>query len=133
VSQENVDGSRLLTDAFNRRDVEAVVALRDDEGVWYPAIEASAEGGRTYRGHAEVHQYYKDLAEFAAESHAEFSELYDLGDRVLGVGHLSMKFASGVELDQQAACVWTWRNGKCVESRGYSDPDEALKAVGLEE
>jgi ketosteroid isomerase-like protein len=133
VSQENVELSRLLTDAFNRRDVEAVVALWDDEGVWYPAIEASVEGSRTYRGHAGTRQYYKDLAEFAPESHGEFSELYDLGDRVLGLGRLSMKFASGVELHQEVACVWTWRNGKCVESRRYFDHEQALKAVGLEE
>ena len=94
MSQENLEMSRLMTDAFNRRDVEAVVALWDDEGVWYPAIEASVEGSRTYRGHAGMRQYFKDLAELA-RGYAEFSKLDDLGNRVLGVGHLSMKFASG--------------------------------------
>jgi hypothetical protein len=42
--------------------------------VWYPQIEALTEGRRTYRGHAELRQYYKDLAEFAEEPPREWSE-----------------------------------------------------------
>ena len=47
MSEENVELTLLMSDAFNRRDVEAVVALWDEEGVWYPAMEALTEGRRT--------------------------------------------------------------------------------------
>ena len=133
MSQENVELSLMITEAFNRRDVEAVVALWDDEGEWYPAIEASTEGRKAYRGRAGMREYYDDLAGFAEEGAFEVSEVYDLGDEVLGVGRLSMKFASGVELDQEIACLWTWREGKCVEARGWMSRAEALEAVGLRE
>jgi hypothetical protein len=46
MSRENVEPTLLATDAFNRRDVEAAVALWDQEGVWYPAIEGSPRGRR---------------------------------------------------------------------------------------
>ena len=52
MSQQNVELTLLLSDALNRRDVDAWVALWDDEGVWSPAIETLTEGRRTYRGPA---------------------------------------------------------------------------------
>jgi ketosteroid isomerase-like protein len=133
MSEENVELTLRITDASNRRDVEAVVALWDDEGVWYPAIEVSTEGRKTYSGHAGAQQYYEDLAEFSDESHVEFSEVYDLGDQVVGLGRLSMKFAGGLELEHEGAALFTWRNGKCVEVRTWLSHAEALEAAGLAE
>jgi len=86
----------------------------DPEGVWCPALEEITEG-RTYRGHAGLRQYFEDLAEFSEESHVEYPEVHDLGDRVLGLGRVWVRFASGVELDQETAVLLTWRNGRCVE------------------
>src|SRR5512132_3674572 len=131
MSEENVELTRLLLDAFNRGDVDAVVALWDDEGVWNPAIEALTEGDRSYRGHAGMRRYFEDLAEFAEEGHLEFSEVHDLGDQVLALGHLWMRFTSGVELDDEVAGLFTWRNGKCAEARGWMSHAEALEAAGL--
>ena len=133
MSQENVELALLVADAWSRRDVEATVALWDPEGVWYPVLEGITEGRSAYRGHAEIRQYFEDLAEFSEESHAEYRELRDLGDQVLGLGHFSMRFASGVELDQEVACLYTWRNGKCVEARSWLSHAEALEAAGLRE
>ena len=133
MSRENVELSQRIVDAWNRRDVEAVAALWDDpEGVWYPALEEITEG-RTYRGHAGVRQYFEDLAEFSEEGHVEYPEVHDLGDQVLGLGHLWMRFASGVELNQGVAFIHTWRNGKCVEARTWLSHVAALAAAGLSE
>ena len=71
------------TDAFNRRDMEAAIALWDEEGVWYPAIEVLTEGRRTYRGHAEMRQYYRDLAEFAEEATSSGPRFATLATRCL--------------------------------------------------
>jgi ketosteroid isomerase-like protein len=129
---ENVELSLELNDAWNRRDVDAVVALWDPEGVWYPALEGVTEG-RTYRGHAGIRQYFEDLAEFSGQSDAEFPEVHDLGDQVLGLGSAWFRFASGVELDQEVAFLHTWRNGKCIEARTWLSHAEALQAAGLSE
>ncbi len=132
MSQENVELSRLVNDAWNRRDADAVVVLWDPEGVWSPPLEGITEG-RTYRGHAQLRQYFEDLAEWCEENHAEFSEVHDLGDQVFGLGHVRFRFASGVELDQEVAFLHTWRNGKCVEARAWLSHAEALEAAGLRE
>jgi len=132
MSQENVELTLRALDAWNRRDVEAWIALWDPGGVWHPALEGIAEG-RTYRGHAEIRQEFEDQAEFSEEAHAEFSEVRDLGDQVLGLGHFRMRFASGVELDQESAVLCTWRNGKCVEARAWLSHADALEAAGLRE
>jgi ketosteroid isomerase-like protein len=133
MSEENVELSLLAVDAWNRRDVEASVALFDQEGVWYPAIEASTEGRRTYRGHAGARQYFEDLAQFSVAGHTEYPDVRDLGDQVLGLGRIWLRFASGVELDQEAAFLHTWRDGKCVEARTWLSHAEALEAAGLSE
>jgi ketosteroid isomerase-like protein len=130
MSNENVELSLLIKEAWNRRDAEAVIALLDPQIVWLPPLEAITEG-RTYRGHAGVRQYFNDLKEFSDESHVEFPEVRDLGDRVLGLGAAHFRFASGVELDQEVAFLDTWRNGKCVESRAWLGHAEALEAAGL--
>jgi ketosteroid isomerase-like protein len=127
---ENVELSLELNEGWNRRDMDAVVALWDPEGVWYPALDEVTEG-RTYRGHAGVRQYFEDLAEFSGRSDAEFPEVHDLGDQVLGLGSAWFRFASGVELDQEVAFLHTWRNGKCVEARTWLSHAEALEAAGL--
>jgi ketosteroid isomerase-like protein len=132
MSEENVELSLRLNGAWSRRDVEALIALWDPEGVWYPPFEGITEG-RTYRGHAEMRQYFEDVAEFAEESHAEFTEVHDLGDQVLGLGHAWFRFASGIELDHEHATLFKWRNGKCVEVRSWHSHAEGLEAAGLGE
>ncbi len=131
MSQENVELALLAYDAWNRRDVEAVVALWDPDGVWNPALERDLGGRSTYRGRAGIRQYFEDLAEFSEESHVEYPEVHDLGDQVLGLGHISIRFASGVELDHEVAFIHTWRNGKCVEAQTWRSHAEALEAAGL--
>jgi ketosteroid isomerase-like protein len=132
VSQENVELSLLVTEAWNRRDAEAMVALCDPQVVWFPPLEGITEG-RTYRGHAGMRRYFEDLEEFSDESHLEFPEVHDLGDRVLSLGSVHFRFASGVELDQGTALLNTWRNGKCIEARAWLNHAEALEAAGLSE
>jgi hypothetical protein len=55
MSQENVELSLRLVDAWNRRDVEAVVGLWDSEAVWHPPLEEITEG-REYRGPAGIRE-----------------------------------------------------------------------------
>jgi ketosteroid isomerase-like protein len=132
MSQENVEMTLRFVDAWNRRDVDAWVALWDPEGVWSPALERITEG-RTFRGHAEIRQAQEGLLEFSEESHAEFTEVHDLGDQVLALGRAWLRFASGVELDQETAALLTWRNAKCVDARVWLSHTEALEAAGLAE
>jgi hypothetical protein len=48
MSQENVELTLLINDAWNRRDAEALVALWDPQGVWFPPFEGMGLEGDTY-------------------------------------------------------------------------------------
>jgi ketosteroid isomerase-like protein len=50
---------------------------------------------------------------------------------VTGVAHGTS--ASGVKAEWRQGYVWTVRDGRAVRFRWFSDPAEALQAVGLEE
>jgi ketosteroid isomerase-like protein len=132
MSQGNVERTLLINDAWNRRDVEATIALADPEFVWHPVLEETIET-RAYRGHAGVRRYYEDLSEFSEESHAEYPVIHDLGDQVLGLGRAHFTFTGGIELEQEVAFLLTWSNGKCVEAQTWLSHAEALEAAGLEE
>jgi ketosteroid isomerase-like protein len=132
MSEENVALSKRVLEAWNRRDVEATIALASPEVVWHPVLEETIEG-QTYCGHAGLRQYYRDLAEQRVESQGELTEFRDLGDQVLGLGRLSFRSPIGVDLDSEVACAWRWSEGKCVEARTWLNHAEALEAAGLSE
>ena len=51
MSQEDVESVKRFLDAYNRRDVEGMLAELDPEVEWHPALpEALMEGGQPYIG-----------------------------------------------------------------------------------
>jgi hypothetical protein len=60
MSQENVELVRRAVDAFNRRDLDAFVALTDDDVEVIPR-SAALEGRDHYHGHDGVRRWLKDL------------------------------------------------------------------------
>jgi ketosteroid isomerase-like protein len=135
MSQENVELSDRVTDAFNRHDPEAMVALFDPKCEWLPAIEAEVEGEPVvYLGHDGLRQYFKDVAESFEEYRFDVSECRDLGTRVLLLGRLSARGrGSGVELASDLAALFHVRDGKVTRFVAYWDRDRALADLGLSE
>jgi ketosteroid isomerase-like protein len=63
----------------------------------------------------------------------EVDALHDAGDRVVAVmRQRGRSKATGMPVEMSFAMVWTLRDGKHARMEMYSDPGEALKAVGLE-
>ena len=59
--------------------------------------------------------------------------MHDAGDKVVVlVRQRGRSKAAGMPVDMSFAQVWTLRDGKESRMEMYSDPNEALKAVGLE-
>ena len=135
MSQENVEAFNRYTDAFNRGDVEAMLALLDAEVEWHPILTGSLSGEATvFRGHDGVRELYRDLYETFGEFQVEYSAIRDLGDRIVAVGHwIARGEGSGAETATPVAVVADLKNGKGIRVRTYLDPHEALEAVGLSE
>ena len=135
MSQENVEIVQRGFDAYNRRDVEAMLEDLDPEIEWHPAISAPLEGEATvYRGHEGVRMWVRDLDDVFAEIHAEYSEVRDLGERIVAIGQIRMRgTGSGAETESPLASVTDFKNGKAIRFRTYLDPRQALQAAGLSE
>jgi hypothetical protein len=85
LSQENVDTFRRGAEAYNRRDVEALIADADPGIEWYPAILGKLSGKDTvHRGHDGLRQLMIDIDDTLAEIHVESSEVRDLRHQVSG-------------------------------------------------
>ena len=133
MSQENVEIVRGAFEAFNRGDVDAVVAdfAPDCEYIPSGAIPGRADVSRGPEGYKRWVSWLRDEFDNA---HVQIHELIDAGDRVLvrltarGRGK-----QSGVEASWHLWNVWTLRDGKVVHGQGFTAREEALQAAGLSE
>jgi ketosteroid isomerase-like protein len=128
MSQENVETFKRAIDAYNSRDIEAMVEEVDPEVEWRPAWGEAA----VYRGHEGVRKLFRELDDVLDELHLEYSETRDLGDRVVAIGRVRMRGrGSGAETESPLATVVDLKNGKAIRVRTYLNPREALEAAGL--
>jgi ketosteroid isomerase-like protein len=135
MSEENVEAFKRAVEASNRRDVEAVLEELDPEVEWHPAMAALLGGKATvFRGHEGVRKMLRELDEAFAEIDMEFSEIRDLGERIVAIGRRRTRGkASGAETETPLCYVIELKNGKAIRIRSYLDPREALEAAGLSE
>ena len=135
MSQENVEAFKRAAKAGNRRDFEAMLEEFDPEVEWHPGLAALLGGETTvYRGHEGVRELVRDLNESFAEFDLKYSEIRDLGDRLLAIGRLRARGkASGAVTESPFCYVGEFRNGKVIGVRTFLDPKQALEAAGLRE
>ena len=130
MSQENVERSYRILDAFNRGNVEAALALLDEDVEVVSRLAPIGEG--RYHGHDGFHRWRQNLRDVFPDWHGEFVDVYDLGDftmapvRIRGHGG-----GSGAPVDQVIWQVGEWREGKLVRLSSHDSEAEALEAVGL--
>ena len=128
-----MEAFKRALDAANRRDFEAVLEEIDPEVEWHAALQTLGEAG-VYRGHEALRELDRSFSGVFAEVHYEFSEIRDLGDRVLAVGRMRGRgLESGVETESPWAFLIQFKNGKAIWVRAFLDPREALEAAGLRE
>jgi ketosteroid isomerase-like protein len=91
-------------------------------------------GATVYRGHQGVREGIRELEEAFAEIQAEQTEIRDLGDRVLAIGHLRGRgIESGAITESAIAWIVDFKSGNVLRVREYLEPEKALEAVGLPE
>ena len=135
MSQENIDAFKRGLEAGNRGDVETLLGILDPEVEWHSALHALLGGEQmVFRGHDGVREMLRDLNDAFDEIQIEISEIRDLGDRLVAIGHTRNRGReSGAETESPIAFVVEFKDGKAISLRAYLDPDEALEAAGLRE
>lgn len=133
MSRENVETFKRAADAYNRRDVEAVLQELDPEVEWRSAILMPlGREARVHRGHQGVREGLRDVYEALAEFHVEYPEIRDLSDRIVGIGRVRMRDRqSGVETESPLISVIDVKNGKGIRVWNYLNPEKGLEAAGL--
>jgi ketosteroid isomerase-like protein len=131
MSTENAQIVRRLLEAFNDRDLDAMLAgIHSDAEL--QSLRAQLEG-KAYRGHEGVRQMLADFDEDWTFVRMEATDFREAGDRVVMLGRLHARGrASGVDLDVPIGVVWTLRDGKVVGARTFSEQVDALQAAGFE-
>ncbi|MEK6252399.1 MAG: nuclear transport factor 2 family protein [Actinomycetota bacterium] len=133
MSQENVETFRQVIEAWNQRDEDRAVSYMAPDVEWAPAGPAAVE--RTvYRGREECSRGFAAVWETWDEFHFEETEVRDLGDSVLWLGHVQMRGkTSHVELDQEFANHVVLVGGKIVRVHAFLTWRKALETAGLRE
>jgi ketosteroid isomerase-like protein len=130
MSQRNVELFNKAIEAYNRRDIGAMLELWHPEAVWYP-FTAQVEGDDAYHGHEGLRQWWTNVNATFEELEASVGVVRDLDDAVLALGHLRARFRSGVTLDTEIGWLTRYRDGLGVWGRAYQSHSEALEAAGL--
>jgi ketosteroid isomerase-like protein len=132
MSEENVELAPRTLDEFNRRDVDAFIALLSPDVVWEenPELPGLRE---VYRGRAEVRGWIEEVLEVVENLHIELEELTDLGDdRVFTETVLTARGkGSGVPTELRFWMVLSFAEGKITRRQVSWTRDQALEAAGL--
>ncbi len=131
MSRENLQLATRVGDAVNRRDIGLIEELFHPEFEFHSAI-ARSEGG-VYLGPEGIRQYFRDVDAAWEYFRIEVEDVREAGDQLVVLWHVRAMSRAGVPLDQVAAQVWTWRDGRPWRNESFTDVQEALEAVGLSE
>ena len=133
MSAENVEVFKRGAEAYNRRDVELLLRDLDPDVEWHSALLIPFGGEATVsRGHDGVRAVMSEVFEDLAEIHLEYTDVRDLGDRVVGTGRIRTRGKhSGAVTEMDFGTVADMKNGRAVRVWTYLDPQEALEAAGL--
>jgi uncharacterized protein len=133
MSEENVEIVRRGYEAYNRGDVDGVVAdfARDCE---YIATGALPGTRGVFRGPEGYEQFIAWVRSEFDDARIEVTELIDAGNRVfVSVTLRGRGRQSGVPTTWSFWQVWTMLDGEVVRGQAFVNRDEALEAAGLRE
>lgn len=128
----NTEVVERLLRAFQEGDIEAALADLDPDVELLP-IRAQLEGTR-YRGHEGFRQVLTLFDEDWEYVRLLPQDLRGRGEFVYALLRVQSRGkASGVELDIPIGALWEFRWDQIVRLESFSEPDEALRAAGIED
>ena len=131
MSEENLEIVRQVYEAAARRDTARILTLYDPEvELDASALGVEGRGGDIFRGHEGLRSLFGEWHESWGEIEYDYEELIDAGDQVISVATRHARGrASGVEVEQRFALLWTIREGKVIRVVWFLDRNEALKST----
>ena len=130
MSEDNLDVVRQGYDAFGRGDINALLALLDEQIQWVTPgpSELKTSGRRT--GRQEVGQFFASVNELFDVQRFEPREFIAQGDRVAVVGSETARVrATGKMLELDWVHVFTLRDGNVVAFQEFYDTAAVVAAM----
>jgi ketosteroid isomerase-like protein len=129
MSEEHVEVVRLMWDAFLKGDLQTALSFSHQEVEW---DGTNLPDGQVGRGHEAILDHIKRWADQWEEWTVEVERIIDAGsERVVVLIRERGRSKSGLNIDEHHAELYDVRKRKVVRRQGFSDPSEALEAVGL--
>ncbi len=130
MSRENVDRVLLMYETFNRRDLDGMLALMQEDVEIVPR-SGVLEG--EYVGHAGVRRWWSDLLDVLPDYRADVEDVDAFGPMTLaqirGRAHGAASATPVVETWWQSI---RWRDGRCIWWRNFATKADALETIELE-
>jgi ketosteroid isomerase-like protein len=135
MPRDNFELMRRGLDAYNRRDVEAMLELVDPDVEWYAALDVLLGGDETvYRGYDGIRALFATIDETFSELEAEVTEVRDLDDRLVAIGRLRTRGRrSGAETTSDVGWLIEFGDRRVRKVRTFLDSADALEAAGVSE
>jgi ketosteroid isomerase-like protein len=131
MSQENVELTYSVMDAFNRRDLSAYLALMDDDVEAVPRMSAM-EG--SYRGHDGMVRWWEDLLGAFPDFTIEVVRVRDERDLTVATVRVHGRGAAGgTPWEDHIWITARWKSRRCTSWWSFETEAEALEPVGLSE
>jgi SnoaL-like protein len=130
MSQENVELYRQGIDAFNRRDLDAFLALADPGVVGISRV-LQIEGA-SYEGHEGTREWWNSLLGVFPDFTIEVLSVRDAGDRTVAELRNRAQGEGGpASLEELVWQVSEWRDGLVVRWQMFDTERDAFEAAGL--
>jgi ketosteroid isomerase-like protein len=140
MSEENVENLRGLLEGWDpKAELEAWNRGEGDQSLFDPkmAYEDTIlpdHVGETYQGYEGVARATERWLEPFESLTVKLERIVGTGDRLVSIHRVQMKARhTGIDLEGPLAYVWTFRDGKVIHLKSFSNPAEALEAAGLSE
>ena len=143
MSEENVEKMRAAFDAFNRGDLDGLLADLAPEFEYIPT-GGLPDSDEVYRGLDEYRRFFGWFTDQFDDPRIEANEVIDAGDAVRDDGTMVNQLVasltnhgrgkiSGVETTWTVWIVWTIEDGRGVKGQAFTRKEEAFDAAGLSE
>jgi ketosteroid isomerase-like protein len=132
MSKHNVELCRRALDAYNARDIGALVAHADPQ-IEIHSLLVKAEGS-VYRGHGGVRRWLQDTTDAWGETRFEPEAFFDVGEQTLAYCMaLGRGRRGGAGVALPVAHVARWRAGLLVHLKVYARREDAVGELGVTE
>jgi uncharacterized protein len=130
MSQDNVELVQRAYEAFLGGDPQSALLFYDPDVEW---DGTNLPDGQVGWGVDAIVDHVTRWSAMWESWSVEVERVIDAGDEhVVVLIRETGRSASGLDMDERHGELYRIRDGRIVRWQGFSDPNEALKAVGLE-